>query len=301
MVYTAKTKTMLHVIGFFIALISLHKLSAEPTRTIESDQSSSQDQTTPITTTHNKQRTSGKKKIVHQVKKRHHGAHQRVHSVKKKQPLKKTGQHKKHRAAKNTTQQSGVNKDETASKNKRVLKEVRHNIIASAKKFLDNPYVHEKKIVDVKTKKTKHRRGQHIDCSELVQRSYANNKLSIPRTACMQFSKCIKIKDHIEERLKPADLIFTAPAKNPHHINHVMMYMGNGILIESTGAHGKVRIIPIQRRSTKTLSQLPYGKRSGKYVYYYGTFFKKKTVEDTTQEQDSCQDDQTLTTSREQV
>lgn len=170
------------------------------------------------------------------------------------------------------------------SKSPRLLKEVRQNLVNSAKVFLNNPYVgSENHFIKEKCKekgkgkkKRKQRRGHHIDCSELVQRAYAANKLGVPRTACMQFERCNKIKDHVEERLKPGDLIFTAHARRPHRIDHVMMYMGNGILIESTGAHGKVRIIPIKRRSGKFLSELPYGKRSGKFVYFFGSFFKKK-------------------------
>jgi cell wall-associated NlpC family hydrolase len=91
----------------------------------------------------------------------------------------------------------------------------------------------------------------------------------------MQFIKSNKIKKNIAQHLKPADLIFTASKRNPRHINHVMMYLGNGNLIESTGAHGKVRIISMQQRSGKTISQLAYGKQSGKFYYYFGTYFRK--------------------------
>ena len=251
MVFTAKTRTMLYVVGVFIVLIIHPKLFAHPTHTVQDNlQENARSRKTACC-----KKMRGKK-VKHLLKKKHHINHIKRTSV----------------AQANDTKQEPK---------KRVLKEVRHNIIAHAKKFLDHPYIKtpELKIPQGISKKNKHchRRGRHIDCSELVQRSYASCKLRIPRTACMQFLKCNKIKDKVAELLKPADLIFTARAKHPDRIDHVMMYMGNGILIESTGAHGKVRIIPIKRRSGRFLSELPFGKRSGKYIYYYGTFFKKKT------------------------
>lgn len=262
MVFTTKTRTTLYVVGVFIVLITTPKLFTHPTHTV---QDNLPEKAHSRKTACCKQKSNKRKK--HSFKKKHH--------------------------IKRACVAQAI--DAKQESKKRVLKEVRHNIIAHAKKFLEHPFIttNNQVLKEAKHSSKKHKRrpGRHIDCSELVQRSYASSNLSIPRTARMQFLKCNKIKENVAERLKPADLIFTARAKHPERIDHVMMYMGNGILIESTGAHGKVRIIPIKRRSGRFLSELPFGKRSGKYVYYYGTFFKKKTKQNTPVERESQESD----------
>ncbi|MFA6527092.1 MAG: NlpC/P60 family protein [Candidatus Babeliales bacterium] len=272
MVFTTKTMTMSYVVGVFIVLITLQQLSAQPVQTLDSDLD----------------KIASPEKIVLHTKKASKQPPHRRRTTKKKHALRIMPRGKKQSIDASNSQDS----QQATSPKKRVLKEVRHNIIASAKKFLDHPYISTKNQVaqtaHTSSKKSKKNRGHHIDCSELVQRAYADNKLPVPRTACIQFLKCNKIKDNVAERLKPADLVFTARAKNPGRIDHVMVYMGNGILLESTGAHGKVRIIPIKRRSGKFLAELPYGKRAGKYVYYYGSFFKKKSSSATSDTQDTC-------------
>jgi cell wall-associated NlpC family hydrolase len=152
------------------------------------------------------------------------------------------------------------------------LSTVRKQIIEKAKTFLHHPYVGGSKIK--KAKKTK--QGHHIDCSELIQLAYRAHHLEIPRNSHMQFLRSNKIKSDIAQHLKPADLIFSAPLKNPKRITHVMMYIGNDHLIESTGAHGKVHIKTVHRRVGTKLSKLSYGKRIGKFIYYFGTFFRKR-------------------------
>lgn len=267
MVHIAKTMTVLRVVCTLITLLTPQWLLAEPIQAYQDDHISCS-HATPV---HNKKaessKTPSKKSKKRSLKKR------------KNNTSRTNLKNKKHHTKKDNTETPAC-KDNDAAPKKPSLNDVRHNIIASAKKFLLNPYLGGKQATAQKgTKKSKLSRGRHIDCSELVQRAYASNNLPVPRTARMQFAKCFKITDHVQERLKPADLIFTAHAKRPHQIDHVMLYMGNGILIESTGAHGKVRIIPIKRRSGKFLSQLPHGKRSGKFFYYYGTFFKRREKE----------------------
>jgi len=145
-------------------------------------------------------------------------------------------------------------------------KTLRHKIIASAKQFLNQPYrkSHEHNAV-IKRKR------QKVDCSELIQKAYRANNLTIPRNSHGQFIKCKKIKTDIAQHLKHGDLIFAASRKNPTKINHVMMYIGNDQLIESTGANGKVRIISLQNRIGTSISSFKYGRKNRNSIYYAGT------------------------------
>lgn len=145
-------------------------------------------------------------------------------------------------------------------------KTVRHKIIASAKKFIRDPYrkPHEH---NAGTKRNR----KKVDCSELIQKSFRANNIAIPRNSHAQFTKCKKIKHDIAKNLKPGDLIFAAAAKKPKLINHVMLYIGDDHLLESTGENGKVRTISLQRRIGMPLRSFKYGRRNRKSVYYAGT------------------------------
>jgi len=147
-------------------------------------------------------------------------------------------------------------------------KTVRQKITTSAQKFIQNPY-RKKHEYNALVKKKR----QKIDCSELIQKSYKQHNIAIPRTAHGQFKICKKFKQNIIKNLNPADLIFAASRKNPKKINHVMMYLGNDQLVESTGANGKVRVISLQRRIGTSINNFKYGHKNRNSIYYAGTLF----------------------------
>jgi len=159
-----------------------------------------------------------------------------------------------------------TSEDEQETSESKTPKTVRQKIMASAKKFLKDPY-RKKHEYNAFVKKKR----QKVDCSELIQRSYRANGQMIPRSSLLQFRACKKIKKNILKNLKPADLIFAAARKTPHKINHVMMYLGNDKLIESTGSNGKVRIISLSRRIGTSIKSLKYGHKNRNSIYYAGT------------------------------
>lgn len=69
-----------------------------------------------------------------------------------------------------------------------------------------------------------------FDCSGLVQYSYAQNGISIPRVAQDQYNKSTKIS---KSELQKGDLIFTSKLGSTSKINHVVMYIGDNKVIEA--------------------------------------------------------------------
>lgn len=67
-----------------------------------------------------------------------------------------------------------------------------------------------------------------FDCSGLVQYSYSQNGITVPRTAQQQYNQSTKID---KSQLKAGDLIFTGTSED--NITHVVMYTGDGNVIEA--------------------------------------------------------------------
>ena len=74
-----------------------------------------------------------------------------------------------------------------------------------------------------------------FDCSGLVQYSYAQNSIQIPRVAQNQYNNSTKIS---KSELKKGDLIFTSELGSTNKIDHVLMYMGDNKVIESAYTKG---------------------------------------------------------------
>ena len=108
------------------------------------------------------------------------------------------------------------------------------SIVSTAQSYLGTPYVY----------------GGNgysgIDCSGLTQQSYAQNGISIPRTAQDQYNSSTKIT---QSQLKPNDLIFESSTGSTSNITHVMLYVGDGKAIESPHSGASVRYTDISTRS----------------------------------------------------
>jgi cell wall-associated NlpC family hydrolase len=180
---------------------------------------------------------------------------------------------------------------------KETIEELRHSIIATSKKFLNSLYswggriAHNQVFGNISS----------VDCSGMVNVCFLAHGLQIPRMSKDQFLDSMEIKDGAD--LQPADLIFfasvnknsIAPAinkqlmnkgpinKHPLHIDHVMMYIGNDELIESTAANDKiVRIIDCKKRIGKPCNQITSGDiityNDQKYYVYFSTFFTDEMI-----------------------
>ncbi|MBI3330603.1 MAG: C40 family peptidase [Candidatus Omnitrophica bacterium] len=82
-----------------------------------------------------------------------------------------------------------------------------------------------------------------VDCSGLINLAYRAAGIDIPRDAHEQF-----LRARTTAVLHPADLIFLSERGNPAQIVHVMLYAGNGEVIEGPGTGTVVRRISLSER-----------------------------------------------------
>ena len=93
-----------------------------------------------------------------------------------------------------------------------------------------------------------------VDCSGLVNLAYRAAGIDIPRDAHEQFLRARRVT-----AVRPADLIFLSEPKNPARIVHVMLYAGEGVLIEGPGTGTVVRRISVENRLGRRIDHLTSG------------------------------------------
>jgi gamma-D-glutamyl-L-lysine dipeptidyl-peptidase len=99
-------------------------------------------------------------------------------------------------------------------------------IIESARAFMTTPYLWGGMTC------------QGIDCSGLTQIAYRVHGYTLPRDADEQFRQ---IPQHVEiDELQPGDLLFFG--KDPNHVTHVTMYVGEGQMIHASGSATRVLV-----------------------------------------------------------
>ena len=84
-----------------------------------------------------------------------------------------------------------------------------------------------------------------VDCSGLVSLAFRAWGLDLPPNPDDQFRASRSVA---RENLKPGDLIFSSDAAKPSAINHVMLYSGNGRLIEATMDSNSVREVTFAQK-----------------------------------------------------
>jgi cell wall-associated NlpC family hydrolase len=82
-----------------------------------------------------------------------------------------------------------------------------------------------------------------VDCSGLVNLAYRTAGVAIPRDAHEQFLRAAPVAVP-----RPADLVFLSERNNPSRIVHVMLYVGDGDVIEGPGTGQAVRRIALTKR-----------------------------------------------------
>ncbi len=107
-----------------------------------------------------------------------------------------------------------------------------------------------------------------VDCSGLVNLAYRTVGMTIPRDAHEQH-----LRAHQVERLEPADLIFLSDHHDPKRIVHVMLYAGEGEVIEGPGTGLAVRRISLKERLGQSVDELAAGDLVGDQTISFGTYF----------------------------
>lgn len=119
-----------------------------------------------------------------------------------------------------------------------------------------------------------------VDCSALVHLSFLAHGLQIPRMSHEQFLKSEKIL-HCAD-LQPCDFIyFVSITKHSTRMDHVMIYLGNDQILESTYADDhKVRIVSFQERMGKSCNFIKHGDKiiwnDEEFFVYFGSLLANK-------------------------
>ena len=106
-----------------------------------------------------------------------------------------------------------------------------------------------------------------VDCSGLINLVYRTVGMIIPRDAHEQFLRAKPVN-----ALQPADLIFLSERDNPERIVHVMLYAGEGELIEGPGTGTSVRRVSVSARLGKTLDWIAPGVVVDGQTVLFGTY-----------------------------
>lgn len=132
--------------------------------------------------------------------------------------------------------------------------ELRRNILSAAKLFLKDDYYWGG------------RSAWGIDCSGLVNLAYRAWGVALPRNASDQFNRGKSVS---REDLKIADLIFSSEKDKPKNISHVMLYAGNGRLIEATQDTGSVREVSFLEKFGLDFAKIKNGALvNGKKIFF---------------------------------
>lgn len=117
-----------------------------------------------------------------------------------------------------------------------------------------------------------------VDCSALINLSFLAHGLQIPRMSHEQFLKSFKINECKD--LQPCDLIFfSSITKQSTRMDHVMLYLGDDQILESTFADDhKVRIVSFQERMGKPCNTITSGDiidwNNEEFYIYFGSFLQ---------------------------
>lgn len=171
--------------------------------------------------------------------------------------------------------------------------DLRTSLIATAKLFLNSPYVWGGCSAWIKyaccdvSSLTDFITG--VDCSGLMYLVFKTNGLLIARNAHDQFLMSSKVSSG--DLLQPGDVIFFAnPRKTPARVTHVMLYLGcdhegRDLILEANGGNPQygVRIVPTcecHRFGYENVREIVHGQKihwelggdSGDTIIYLGTF-----------------------------
>ena len=142
--------------------------------------------------------------------------------------------------------------------------EKRQLILSAAEQFIGDPYLwggrspHAPAGVDSVT---------GVDCSGLVNLAYRSAGIAVPRDAHEQSLRAKPAK-----ALQPGDLIFLSERGNPTRIVHVMLFAGNGDVIEAPGTGEAVRRIALAKRLGKSIDPLTSGSVIDEQTVSFGTY-----------------------------
>jgi cell wall-associated NlpC family hydrolase len=142
----------------------------------------------------------------------------------------------------------------------------RRLILAAAEQFIGDPYLWGGRSPHAPQRSAA---ATGVDCSGLVNLAFRAAGISIPRDAHEQSLRAAPVK-----ALQPGDLLFLSERGNPKRIVHVMLYAGDGEVLEAPGTGAHVRRLAIVQRLGQSLDGVPPGSVVDGQTVTYGTYFK---------------------------
>jgi len=131
----------------------------------------------------------------------------------------------------------------------------RQIILRSAALLIGNPYYWGR------------RSPAGVDCSGLVNLAYRSAGVEIPRDAHEQFLRAKRVT-----ALQTGDLVFLSEHSDPTRIVHVMLYAGEGDVIEGPGTGLVVRRIALAQRLGQPVEQLSSGAVVDGQTVFFGSY-----------------------------
>ena len=144
------------------------------------------------------------------------------------------------------------------------IPEKRQAILRSAQLFIGDPYFWGGRSPHVTGFEYQ---VSGVDCSGLINLAYRSVGIEIPRDAHEQFLRAKAV-----QALQPADMIFLSERGNPKRIVHVMLYAGDGDVIEGPGTGQAVRRISLMKRLGHSLGGLAPGTVIDGQTVFFGTY-----------------------------
>ena len=106
-----------------------------------------------------------------------------------------------------------------------------------------------------------------VDCSGLVSLAYRAAGVDVPRDAQEQFLRARRV-----DAPGVADLIFLSAPDDPGRIVHVMIYAGDGTVLEGPGTGQTVRRIPVADRLGQPVEHLRPGAVVKRQTVFFGAY-----------------------------
>lgn len=142
--------------------------------------------------------------------------------------------------------------------------EKRRLVLHNAERFVDDSYFWGGRS-PATSESSAHATG--VDCSGLVNLTYRTAGIDIPRDAHEQYLRAKPIRAP-----QPADLIFLSERGNPQRIVHVMLYAGQGDIIEGPGTGESVRRISVAARLGQSLDWIENGAVVNEQTVFFGSY-----------------------------
>ncbi|MEM1282402.1 MAG: NlpC/P60 family protein [Chlamydiota bacterium] len=134
----------------------------------------------------------------------------------------------------------------------------RDEVCLHARKFLGSPYLWGGRSAFDPL----HEEVTGVDCSGFITLLYRVNGINLPRNAVDQWAQCQSVAF---DELTEGDLVFSSSKGGEENIDHVMLYCGDGTIIEAAMGVGKVHETRLEEKRKQFFKDDFFYGRVGKF------------------------------------